>query len=572
MAQKLPANRHQDGGLAFAAVDSFSHPSLLTPSKLSWMVNGVLQKGVINTRPGYDTIHTLAQGRAQGIVLFTPTGGLPNLVFAVSGKVYVSQYPFDAFNQLANISFDAFVDQVVFKEAIVSNSLSQPPRAVLMMQDGRHRAAYWDGSVNRHLDPSINETPVGMWMEFVGGRLWVSRGNQLFASDILNPLSFTETQYLAGGGSFQPIDGTEIMGLKKTADAKALLMGTLNNMDVLLAGITDRSTWQNTPNFVSTLFPGVGIVSGKSFTSQGGDLWWFSMQGAREFTQVGSAIFTSRSSVSSIEMERSFVNLSPFLSRVCGFGFGNFVGFSVPSGDQYNRHTWILDKSSQDMLGSGQPAGWSGIWMGTRPVEWATGFVQGVQRAFYISQDIDAVRVWEAFMPSQEDNGGRIFVSVETAGMKYDAPLGFKKFQFSEIHLSGLSGKVDMTAEYKGDYGCWKKVMDANLCAVDSNCDIQCEDMRFPTAQNRYLKTQQAEIACETIEAPFTDQIGTYFQNRFRWYGKNGVRAFRSNADDYQENNVGACEKGDLTCKKVACCDPEINYISHAPKPVYGSS
>lgn len=573
MSQKLPRNRHQDGGIAFEAVDSFTHPSLLAANKVSWLINGAIDGGVINTRPGYDTVHTIATGRAQGIVLFTPTDGIENLVFAVSGKIYISPYPFDSFTQLPNISFDAYVDQVVFKEAVVANSLSAPPKKVLIMQDGRHRAAYWDGSINRHLDPgpAKQETPIGLWMEWIGGRLWVSRGNQLFASDILNPLSFTETQYLATGGSFQAVDGTTITGLRKTADAKALLVGTLNNMTVILAGITDRAQWQNTPNFVSLLFPGVGITSGKSWVSSGGDLWWFSMQGAREFTQVGSAIFTSRNSISSIEMQRSFVNLSPFLDRVCGFAFDKFLGFSVPSGDQYNRHTWILDKSSQDMLGSGQPAGWNGIWMGTRPVEWTSGFVQGVQRVFYISQDADAVRVWEAFKPEQTDNGGRIFVSIETAGMKFEQPFGFKAFQYSEMHLSGLAGEVEMTAEYKGDYGCWKEIMDVKLCAKDENCDIQCENMNFPSPQNRYLKTQQAETACETNEGPWNDRVGTYFQNRFRWYGKNGVRAFRANADEFQEDVLGKCEKGDASCKVVACCDPEVNYISHHPTPVYGS-
>lgn len=571
MAQKLPRNRHQDGGIAFAGVDSFTDISLLAENKLSWLINGTLKKGKILTRPGYDTIHTIASGRAQGICLFTPTNGIENIVFAVNGNVYVSPYPFDSFSQLANIQFDAFVDHVVFKEALVADSLSVAPYAVLMMQDGRHRAAYWDGSVNRHLDPGTLETPLGMWMEWVGGRLWVSRGNELFASDILNPLKFTESQYLATGGSLQAMDGKEITGLQKTADAKTLLVPTLGNMSVVQAGITDRLTWKSVPNFVSLLFPGVGCTSGVSFVSNGGDLWWFSMQGAREFTQVGSAIFTSRNSVSSIEMERSFSNISTFQSRVSGFSFGSYVGFSVPSGDQFNRHTWILDKSSQDMLGSGQPAAWNGIWMGTRPVQWATGFVQGLERAFYISQDVDAVRIWEAFKPSQEDNGGRIFVSVETAGMRFDQPLGFKKFQFSEGHLTGVAGEVDLTADYKGDYGCWKNILDVKLCATDKNCDIQCENMTFPDQQNRYVKTQQAEHSCDTKEGPFTDNVGTYFQNRWRWYGKSGIRAFRANADIYQENNLGECAKSDVACKQVACCDPEVNYISQHPEPVYGS-
>ncbi len=61
----------------------------------------------------------------------------------------------------------------------------------------------------RHLNQVelITETVQGLWMAWIGSRLWVARGRQLFASDIFDPLHFNETTYIGGGGSFQAMDG-----------------------------------------------------------------------------------------------------------------------------------------------------------------------------------------------------------------------------------------------------------------------------------------------------------------------------------------------------------------------------
>ena len=38
---------------------------------------------------------------------------------------------------------------------------------------------------------------------------------------------------------------------------------------------------------------------------------------------------------------------------------------------------------------------------------------------------------------------------------------------------------------------------------------------------------------------------------------------YRSQAIQYQENSLGACEAGDDPCKVFECCDQEPTYISH---------
>lgn len=575
-----PANTNRlfDGGIQFLqAVNSNLHPTYLGSSQYPWSINTVNKGGIIDTRDGYDTVFRTQDGKAQGMTMFTATGqAFPSMVVAVNGKIFVSNPPYTEFSQLPNIQFDPFVDQIVFKEAVQSVRDGQvvDPLAVLIMQDGRTPAAYWDGLTNRHLRPggANQETVMGLAMEWIGSRLWIARGRELFASDIFDPLHFIENQYLATGGSLQAMDGDFITCLRRTADNKNLLVFTIHNTTIVRAGITDRDVWKDTPDFVSLLFPGVGCTGAKAIAEKNGELWWFSVEGARRFTQVGASVQTSRNSIASIEMERSFANLSPLLSRVCAFNFGSYLGFSVPSGDVYNRHTWVLDSSIADQLTSVSAPAWQGAWMGTRPVEWASASVNGKERCFYLSQDYCGVRVWEAFKDSREDNGARIYCSTEFPGLVFEEPTAFKRFLFTELHLTRLSGDVNITVDYKGDWGCWKRIMDVNLCAVDCKTTILCDASNPPiSTQNRFIKTQEAkQPACLTQEGAFSEDIGTYFQNRIRWWGKNALRMYRSQANQVQENSNGACARDDTTCKLLACCDPELTYISHVHDGGYG--
>lgn len=574
-----PANTNRlfDGGIQFLlGVNSNLDPAALNPSQTSWQVNTINKGGIIDTRPGYVSRFRLPDGKAQGLTIFTPTGGTTNLVMAVNGLIYVSEFPFDNYTQLAGIQFDPYVDHIVFKEAVQAKSAGVliQPRSVLIMQDGRTRPAYWDGTTARHLNPggSSNETIQGLWMEWIGFRLWVARGRDLFASDIFDPLHFTENQYLSVGGSLNAMDGDVITALARTADSRSLLVFTIHNTTIVRAGITDRNSWQTTPDFIALLFPGVGASAGKSIFYHNGELWWWSVEGARRFTQVGSAILTSRNSVASIEMKRSFENMTEELqSRVCGFSFGTFLGYSIPSGDVFNRHTWVLDTSTNSQLTSESPFAWLGIWMGTRPVEWATANISGVERSFYISQDACGIRLWEAFQEDRLDNGGRIFCSVEFPGISFGEQTSFKRFLFTEYHLSSLSGIVDLTSDYRGIWGCWTRIAEIQLCAVDCIKTLFCLEPN-PTImdQNRYFKTQEALHNCSTKEGTYSSDISIHFQNRIRWYGKNAIGLYKSHATQFQESSTGQCAKSDVACRELACCDQEVDYVSHVNDGGYG--
>jgi len=205
-----------DDYLALGA-DQFTNPQKLPNGKYVSGVNVTCRGGIVQTRPGSNTLMTLPDGNLQGCTLFKPASGVVHLVAAVNGVVYVSPYPFIEYRVLPNIQFALNSQYVAWAVCLKSTDYTPEgvlyfidnPYSVLIMQDGLTRAAYWDGSNSGHLDPTKSTvvsgggeiitqpgkdgTPVGLWMCWANNRLWVSRGNQIFASDIGNPTKFTES-------------------------------------------------------------------------------------------------------------------------------------------------------------------------------------------------------------------------------------------------------------------------------------------------------------------------------------------------------------------------------------------
>lgn len=578
MANAAIRNRLYDGNTNFRRVNSFLAPYLLGDGEMAWAYNCSTKGKQIRTRPGFKSIFSVTCGKAQGLTLFTPTNSKPNLVAAISGRIWVSPWPFNYAYMLPNIQFDPNVDQVIFCETVQAKSLTTlvPARAILMMQDSRTAPAFWDGAIGEHVYPFGGGTVLGFQMEWIGNRLWVARDRQLYASDIFDPLHFTEIQYLSQGGSFQAMDGQLITALKRTADSQQLLVFTAGNTTRIAAGFTDRSQWSSTQNFVQMAFPGVGCVGPKAVADVSGELFWFSDEGVRRYNAVGLSVFYAKNMISSHEMARSFDRIGPLKSRICAFAFSFYAGFSVPVGSQYNRHTWILDTSSTDVINNMEPLAWNGVWTGTFPAEWVSRQVYDRKRLFFISQDPDAVRVWEAFDESEQDDGQEILAYFESRAHDFNQIMGFKRLRYAEEHLSGVAGMPKIDVAYKNEYACWRELGERTLCSTDF-MDISGDDI--PAApvddQNRYFRTQEAiPVDCTDGNneggAPYMPHIGLRFQQKVRWTGRLGIDRYKMSADEYQELSTGDCPTTDVEpCITLSCEDEEPDYISNPGRAPY---
>ena len=203
-----------------AGMNTVRHPWLLRPDQYRRAVNVVNRGGVAQTRPGFAHQLTLPAGNLQGLCHFSSTKNAESetdyLVFAVDGSIYAAPFPLAQpkdweFFKIQDLSFDKNAAMVHFcvAEKTVTTLANQsiqlvPSYNILVIQDGITSAGYWDGYESRHLDeaePAL-ETPKGTWMAFSGGRLWVARGKVVVASDLFDPLKFSERINGSSRGDF----------------------------------------------------------------------------------------------------------------------------------------------------------------------------------------------------------------------------------------------------------------------------------------------------------------------------------------------------------------------------------
>jgi hypothetical protein len=570
--------------------DSYTKSDEIQDNEVVMAMNCVCRGGIYQTRPGTKSLYCLPKGNLQGFTLFTPDNGVAQQVAAVDGVIYVSPAPFTAWRRLKNIQFSPtskYIAWAVTLKSVTVNNAGEivtlaTPYSILIMQDGVTRAAYWDGGNSGHLNPSsppdvtddtavpgFNQTPVGLWSIWSGNRLWVSRGNQIYAGDIGDPLSFTETLYLNEGRAFY-LSGPCTGMIELPADssgAKGFIAFTEKDGTLFQSNIQDRTTWLATPLFQNTILPNIGCVAPRSLITQYGLNWWFAPRG---FTNLNAAFrqnLSSRIDYQDNEMFASKAYLGPDLSSICAGFYENYTMVSVPSGDILNRHTWVLDQAPFE----GNANAWPGYWTGWRPVEWAMGNVNGSARIFFASVDYDGNnRVWEAMQQEKTDNGCRItsFLQLKehAAGNLYQ-----KRYDFSKFFLSQIYGEVDLSTYVASTKGGFQLQKNFHIVASEGQIFDNVEysqDGPFMVGnrvQTRTIKTptNQEDNDCNRcgVESVEGNMIDYAFSNLLVWSGQMGVKAYQMFFHDEPERLDGDCEVdevGPRTLNEAGCSAMEV--------------
>ncbi len=200
--------------LWIGGVNSLLEPGALQQGEYQWGVNTTNRGGLISTRPGFALVGQApwGLGEPQGMTVFTPRDKVAQIILAIGGNILFSDDPFETWTKIKGLEFHP-TRPVNFCTGIKSVEMQEDQSLkivdsypVLIIQDGVHRAGLWNGTKARHMNPAptpeASETPIGLWMAWSGNRLWVAQGSRLYASDIADPVKFTETHFLAEGGYF----------------------------------------------------------------------------------------------------------------------------------------------------------------------------------------------------------------------------------------------------------------------------------------------------------------------------------------------------------------------------------
>lgn len=556
-----------DGADSFIyGVNSFTSQSLLENGEYYMGLNLVNRGGVVQTRPGSSSLPFDIPGtNLQGLTLFKPTTGPASLVFMVDGKVFQSPYPFRTYAQIPGLQFNKYSQYASWANCVQSTDYTDDgslinlpePKAVLLIQDGFTRAAYWDGGVAAHINPTQSSgeftepgkdgTPVGLWMKWSNNRLWVSRRDQVFASDIGNPLKFTESQYLNEARAFY-LPGP-CTGMTETSDQQGIICFTAETGTLLRTSIQARDLWLTTPEFQKNILPTIGCTSPRSLVQQHGLVWWWTPKGLLNLDDALKLYVSSRINVQDQEMLQSKGNISYDISGVCGAYYENFVLFGVPNGDKLNTRVHVMDQApSEDAFTNS----WASYWEGWRPVEFARGIISSQERIFCISHDYDGKnRIWELFKPERTDNGVPITCFVETK-LHLFGEREYKRFRYAEVEFCNIYGEVASMICAAGMKGGYQPVGFKDISATIGQIyyDVQYgfgeNDLRGSRPQTRIVRTKDGSdpSSCneECVESDLRGLVDKGFSLLIVWSGAAGVSAYRIFAQFEPFPLQGVCE------------------------------
>lgn len=560
----------------FLGMDSNMSPDQVRLGGYWSGINTVNVGGLLSCRPGYRCITQLPAGKLQGATIFRPALGLEQILVAVDGAIYVAEFPFRDFRLLTNIQMLPWAKQIYWQQATQTaerrtldlNSAINiiEPREVMFIQDGGFTApAFYDGSQSGHIRDNEFETPPGGPMEWAGDRLWVANGNRVFASDISNPFSFREQVYPGGVTSFTFATDVTAMIALPAIEYSQLVVFTDLTMSILQADIRDRAQWAVTDGFQREIAR-VGCVSNRSLVNHYGRLSWMTSGGVAIFDAANIGKVASRLPIRDNELMVSKTVLADDLSLTAGAAFGQFLLFSVPFEDIFNKHSWCLNNASLETLSDDSGPSWAGIWIGTRPVEWVFGHIAGQERCYHVSFDEDGQnRLWECFRPERLDNGCPIMWATFTrsyygaTGQAKKVPGSDCNFQFADISLVGIEEDLDMGVFYAGgSRGAFKPILNKRITvergSISYDQEITATTQLFGfKPQSRVERTEDARLqpteGVDTGSCPpeqnQLENIDESFQLLIVFHGPAAIRDIRTFALQEPEDYSGepeACE------------------------------
>jgi hypothetical protein len=198
--------------------------------------------------------------------------------------------------------------------------------------------------------------------------------------------------------------------------------------------------------------------------------------------------------------------------------------------------------------------------MGTRPVEWVYGVINGAERIYHVSTDEDGEnRLWEAFTPDRLDNGCPITWAVYTRGyfgatsQQKRLPGERMKFGWAELGLCGIAEDLDLGVFYAGGLrGAFKQILSKRIRvekgSIAFNRQITATSQLFAfKPQSRTIRTEDASVQSVSgdsgtcpVESEKNEDIDISFQLLVVGHGPATIQWIRATADEDPEDTSGS--------------------------------
>jgi hypothetical protein len=575
-------------------VDSLLYPTDLAPNTYAWGVNTINRGGVAQTRPAKRRVKSFCGRHAQGHFWVRTIDDRNYEMVAIDGKIYWAPYPFTDWTQLDGVTFRSDARRIWFvngEQAIEYDSnnfikVLPQPKNIVLMQDGVSSPCYWDtsdfssGVVDKNYvtGSPVKPIPIGTAMVWQDNRVWVAVGNLVFASDLLYPQSFQEETYLAEQTGFR--FPRAVVNLW-CAPFQGVIVFTESSMHTLQSYIQDRTQWQTTQGFQTDVNLEIGLIAPWGIAYLHGMIWFLTARGLISFDRALTQNLTTVILTADGEMQRSKYLAAADITGACLGVFENVLMVGWPASYPLNRHTWIMDAGIAEKLNNTAGMCWSGVWVGSYPVQFTSPIVKGTQHNYELAyssgylllQDGESpspqpetdlppqayIHLYENYMPNQiSEVETSIACSFETRAFVL-ATDDYYRFVFAEIMLVNLKGIVPIQVFVTGLGGNYQPLFSTTLRAdigpwgnpdaltklyyVAQGRTTEFENYR---RQVRHLRTQEFVVHESPDEAACTeigrlDGIDKGFQIMIQWQGRLGIRSLKFFYDRQLQSPQGFC-------------------------------
>lgn len=558
-------------------VNSSFRPDQIGAAQMAWASNVTIREGKPRTR-AYKLVQraTLPKGLVQGAGYFSRDNG--KFIVSIWGQLW----------RILLNSSSATVDQIPLDFRNSSTRLEAwmcETAGSFLVQDGESDCIIYDGSVARRSVPRSNEVPLGRQMAYGNGRLAVAvQGNQLKVGDITtdtfqSELSFTETDYLNGGGAFlfpYGISGLAFLPTNNTFSGLGSLMVFGRQLtNSLHLEITARDTWGTTNGFEVSVVP-VGAAGQGTIIAVNQDIY---------FRDANGEIWSVRSAVSDATGPGNSP-LSREVSRIVDYETDQLVALS--SAVYFNNRLLFLASPVVNRFGSASfqsiisldaaplanmrgkvPPAYDGVATGLQFVRLMAGRINGVNRALAISTDADGEnRLWEILPNAPAD---QYFDAVDDVLVVEDNAVtgqfesrrfvfGDKPSQLMRCDLwpAEIEGEVAVQVYYRADNRSkWQFWSGFSMCATMENADNEWFDLE---AQERgRVKTLTAPDTTDNIDDQLAN-VGYGFQVRIVWEGQMLLDRMTLWARPVSDSAYSNIPDLDTTCVKNKVADNQVSY------------
>ena len=590
----IDRQRISDGFITLErGVDAGKSPSLLPRNQASFAVNATMRGGYAKTRPAFTNIAldftATNQVDAEAMQTRFQTkmfqgaynyhfGSNSYLVVAVGGYIHKINVKTGVVQDITPTTSTGSVSTPDPNPSDIPVFFFQQAEQYLIIQDGQSLPILFNGASSRRSVLSNNEVPVGSAMAYGNGRLWVSRGREFVAGDIVGGptevIQFTENTSIAEGGAFAvPLDTGDITAMKFTNQPDSSLgQGELlvHTTDAVFAVNvpTSRDSWKNVSYpTVRIVAINYGAVSDRSCTLVNGDMFYRAPDGIRsyissrrEWKEYGQ-IPVSREVGPYIANEKQ-ANIA---DRTSGVLFDNRLLMTVTpytnsSQGIFFRALTALDFDLVGGTGEKAPAAWEGFWTGLNFLQILTAEIENESRCFVFHIDGSCrIQLWELTKDGKKDNGtNNISCYVETSSYSFENPFEMKQLEYGELWLDQLEGEVQFDIKYKpNQYPAWVDWHAFTECAKSENCDpTDGSCLAFVNYAPMYrtrIRLPQPEDTCEASasqsnanNAPLRN--GYEMAARIGWTGQARIKGFRMHAYPLTEEPYGQCPEEGLFC------------------------